>query len=52
MYIYINIYELACLIYCNASGTWLVRRYSIPMPSQGVCEPGKRRVAVRYAAIA
>ena len=31
---------------------WLVRRYSIPIPSHGTCDPGKRRDAVRYAAIA
>ena len=30
----------------------MVRRYSMPMPSHGMCEPGKRRDAVRYAAIA
>ena len=39
-------------MYWSASGRWLVRRYSMPMPSHGTCDPGKRRDAVRYAAIA
>ena len=38
--------------HCSARCRWLVRRHSMPMPSHGTCEPGKRRDAVRYAAIA
>jgi hypothetical protein len=30
----------------------LVRRYSMPIHSKGMCEPSNRRAAVRYAAMA
>ncbi len=30
----------------------LMAAYSVPIPSSGVCSPGNRRKAVRYAAMA